>query len=82
MPEPMPAPAPAPDHGGRGGVTPPDTVHIATVRWRVRDETGRGIGQWTVLPDFLTIEQAVHFQTIWLADLDVDVRVPSSGTYA
>lgn len=72
----MPEPGTEPDH------PPTDTAHIAIVRWRVRDEWGRGIGQWTLINRYLTIEEAIEYQRIWLTDLDVDVRVPDSGTYA
>lgn len=51
MPETAPEPA-----------VPLDTVHLATVRWRVRDETGLPTGAWRSLNRLVSIEEAIAFQ--------------------
>lgn len=52
---------------------PVDAV-VVTVRWRVRDELGVPVGSWHAVA-ITTMPEAIAFQTIWLADLDVEVRV-------
>lgn len=53
----------------------PASPPLVEVRWRHRDDAGRPYGQWYTERSLTTVEAGIAFQNIWLADLDVEVRI-------